>query len=191
MGQGSEWMSGPVEDPSVSDTPPMEHGPKWHVLWTHSHCEQLVHDQLAMKGFQAFLPKINVWSRRGGLRHLSRRPMFPGYLFVRHPIDKRAYVEVRKARGLVGFLGESWDRLAVVPDREIEAVQVLSEANLSSMPYPYLREGMRVRITRGPLADVEGILVRSKADRGLLVLSVELLQRSVAVEVECTSVVPA
>jgi transcription antitermination factor NusG len=150
-----------------------------------------VHDQLEAKGFRPFLPQINVWSQRSGSRRSSRRPMFPGYLFLRHALDKSAYVEVRKARGLVGVLGERWDRLAVVPHQEMEAVEALSRSALVSLPYPYLKEGMRVRIMRGPLADVEGILVRSKADRGLLVLSVELLRRSVAVEVECTSVVPA
>ena len=54
--------------------------------------------------------------------------------------------------------------------------------------YSYLREGQRVRITRGPLADVEGVLVRSKPNKGLLVLSVDLLQRSYAVQVDCTLV---
>ena len=56
--------------------------------------------------------------------------------------------------------------------------------------HPYLREGQRVRITHGPLANVEGILVRSRPNRGLLVLSVDLLHQSVAVEVDCTQVVP-
>jgi transcription antitermination factor NusG len=58
-------------------------------------------------------------------------------------------------------------------------------------PHPYLKEGRRVRITHGPLTGVEGILVQSKPGKGLLVLSVELLQRSVAVEVACSAVVAA
>src|SRR5437773_805530 len=58
-------------------------------------------------------------------------------------------------------------------------------------PYIYLREGQRVRITRGPLAEAEGILVRTKPNRGLLVVSVNLLQRSVATHVDCTWVEPA
>jgi transcription antitermination factor NusG len=163
----------------------------WRVLWTQSHCEQLVHDQLAGRGLEPFLPKINVWSRRGGRRHLIRRPMFPGYLFLRHALGKETYVEVRKARGLVTVLGETWERLAAVPDGEMASVLALSRSDLPSMPYPFLREGMRVRIASGPLAGVEGILDRREAERGFLVLSVDLLSRSVAVEVDCTSVVPA
>jgi len=165
--------------------------PRWHVLWTQSHCEQLVHDQLAGRGFETFLPKINVWSRRAGRRHLVRQPMFPGYLFIRHALDKPAYIEVRRARGLVTVLGPAWDRPAIVPEREIESVRALALSDLPSMPFPYLKEGMRVRIACGPLAGLEGILERRKEEKGFLVLSVEVLCRSVAVEVDCTSVVPA
>jgi len=161
---------------------------KWFVLWTRSHCEQLVYDQLAAKGFSMFLPTMNIWSRRGGVRRPLPVPMFPGYLFVHHAMDKASYIELRKARGLVDVLGERWDRLAVVPEEEIEAIQRVQRTRLPAMPHPYLREGRRVRITRGPLADVEGILVRIKSNKGLLVVSINLLQRSVAVEVDCTLV---
>jgi transcription termination/antitermination protein NusG len=165
--------------------------PHWYALWTHSHCEQLVHDQLVAKGFEMFLPTIDVWSLRAGVRRRIPMPMFPGYLFLRHTMDKTGYIEVRKARGLAGVLGERWDRLATVPQDEIEAIRVVLRARAAVLPHAYLRDGQRVRITRGPLANVEGILVRQKPRHGLLVLSVELLQRSVAVEVDCTCVVPA
>jgi len=163
----------------------------WHALWTRSHCEQLVHDQLAVKGFALFLPKIDQWSRRGGVRRLIRVPLFPGYVFLRGAMDKASYVELLKARGLVQVLGERWDRLATIPDGEIDAIQRIVGARVPTLPYPYLREGQRVRITQGPLADVEGILVRTKPNRGLLVVSVDLLRRSVAAHVDCTWVVPA
>jgi transcription antitermination factor NusG len=64
-------------------------------------------------------------------------------------------------------------------------------SRLPALAHPYLKEGRRVRIVRGPLAGVEGILASARLDKGLLVLSVDLLQRSVAVEVDCTQVVPA
>ena len=162
--------------------------PKWHVLWTRSNCEQQVHDQLAGKGFRVFLPRVEVWCRRGGRRRLERAPLFPGYLFVRHAIDKASYIEIRKARGLVCLLGASWDRPAEVPEREIESVHVLLRAGRPILPHPYLKEGRRVRIVRGPLAGVEGILTRARLERGLLVVSVDLLSRSVAVEIDCTAV---
>jgi transcription antitermination factor NusG len=117
--------------------------------------------------------------------------MFPGYLFLRHVMNKTSYIEVRKARGLVRILGERWDELSVVPDAEIEAIQTTLSVSIPIMPYPYLREGQRVRITQGPLQGVEGILLQSKPAQGLLILSVDLLQRSIAVEIDCRAVTAA
>jgi transcription termination/antitermination protein NusG len=164
--------------------------PPWHVLWTRSHCEQLVHDQLLARGFRPYLPTLEVWSRRRGLRHRIRIPMFPGYVFLRNALDKHSDVEVRKARGVVALLGDGWDRRAVVPECEMQAIEKLIQSGLPALPHPFLKQGQRVRINRGPLADVEGILLRTKPNKGLLLLSVALLQRSVAVEVDCTLVAP-
>jgi len=160
--------------------------PPWRVLWTRSNCEQLVYDQLVTKGFDLFLPTAEVWSRRGRFRVRGRVPLFRGYLFLRHAIDRTSYLEICKARGLVRLLGQCWDQLEAVPDSEIDAIQKLIRSELPIFPYPFLREGQRVRITGGPLASVEGILVRGNPKKGLVVVSIELLQRSVAVQLDCT-----
>jgi len=117
--------------------------------------------------------------------------MFPGYVFVNNLMDKASYIEIRKTTGLVKLLGEQWDRLAIVPDREIEAIRKIHDSRMAALPHPYLREGQRVRITGGLLADVEGILIRTRPNKGLLIVSVDLLQRSVAVEVDYTLVTAA
>jgi transcriptional antiterminator NusG len=163
----------------------------WYALWTHSHCEQQVCDQLVQKGFRTLLPTVDVWSRRRGVRRLISAPMFPSYLFVRTVIDKSSYLEVVKVKGLVCLLGESWDRLTAIPDEEMQAIEQVSAAHHPVLPYPYLKEGQRARITGGPLAGVEGILVESRPQQGVLVLSLHLLHRSVAVVVDGTDVVPA
>jgi transcription termination/antitermination protein NusG len=164
----------------------------WFAIWTHSHCEQLVDGQLTTKGYETFLPIVRVWSRRGGVQRLSARPLFPGYLFVHlRVVDKSNYLEILKTQGVARLLGERWDRLTPIDDAEIEALQRVIGANETVLPHPYLREGQRVRIDVGPLAGLEGIYVRSRPNRGLLVLSVNLLHQSVAVEVDCTSVTPA
>jgi transcription termination/antitermination protein NusG len=173
---------GDSEDPSVSH---------WYALYTRSHCEQLVYNQLVVKGFQAFLPKIEIWSRRAGQQHLIPMPMFSNYLFLRHAMDKTSYIEVCRARGLVRILGERWDRLGVVPEADILAIQKVLQARMPVLPYPYLKEGQRVRIMGGPLAGAEGILLHRRPEKGIIVLSVDLLQRSIAVEVDCSVVVAA
>jgi transcriptional antiterminator NusG len=184
----SSETSESLERQAASQQPAIPH---WYALYTHSHCEQLVADQLAAQGFHTFLPKLETWSQRTGRQRLISLPMFPSYLFLHHAIDLTSYMEVCKARGLVRILGERWDRLGIIPEAEIEAIQKVAVARFPMLPYPYLKEGRRVRITHGPLAGAEGILVQSKPEKGLLVLSVELLQRSVAVEVACSAVVAA
>jgi transcription antitermination factor NusG len=176
--KGGEALAETVETP-VSD--------RWHVLWTRSHCEQIVHDQLAANGFTPYLPTVQSWCRRRGVRHLVRVPLFQGYLFLRHRIDKSSYVQVCKTRGLVRVLGERWDRLAVVPDADIEAIRKITASGARVLPHPYLRTGQRVRVTRGPLTGVEGIVVRIDPKKGLLVVSIDALKRSVAVHLDSTS----
>jgi transcription antitermination factor NusG len=163
---------------------------EWHVIWTRSNCEQLVHQQLSGKGFETFLPTMGAWRTRAGARRRIDVPMFPGYLFVRGLVDKKSHVEVRKARGLVQVLGQCWDRPAVVPEREVGAIQTLTQSALETFATPFLQQGQRVRVVFGPLTGVEGTLLRSNSHTGLLVLSVTLLQRSVAAEVHCSAVAP-
>jgi transcriptional antiterminator NusG len=178
----------PIGDGEAPVPPAEPTGPQWYALYTRSHCEQLVGDQLLAKGFAIFLPKMEVWSRRGGIRRRIATPMFPSYLFLHHVMDKSSFIEVRKARGLVRILGKRWDQLSSIPASEIEAIQQVLGTALPVLPHPYLREGQRMRIMHGPLTGVEGILVRNKPDKGLLVLSIELLRRSIAVEVDVTLV---
>lgn len=178
----------------VEETEPAQHHSartQWYAVWTHSHCEELVRQQLAAKAFEVFLPKIGTWSRRAGVKHRILTPMFPGYLFVRDDMEDARYAELLGARGVVCVLGNGTGELSPVPDPEIDAIRAVVESNLPAVPHPYLVEGQRVRITSGPLAHVEGILVNRRASKGLLVLSVHLFQRSVAVEVDCTSAVAA
>jgi transcription antitermination factor NusG len=179
------------EVPSTPSVKAQQPGGSWFALWTHSHCEQLVHEQLVQRGFHAFLPTVDVWSRRRGKRRLMRVPMFSSYLFVRHAMDRESHVEMRKVRGLVRVLGERWDCLAAIPDAEMKAVEDVATSRQPILPFPYLREGHRVRITGGPLTGVQGFFVNSNAERGTLVVSVHLLQRSVSVVVDATDVAPA
>jgi transcription antitermination factor NusG len=158
--------------------------PAWYAIWTRSHCEQLVSDQLRAKGLAVFLPKASVWSIRRGARRRNEVPLFPGYLFVHHAIDKSSYVEIIKARGVVRVLGARWDRLETVGDDVIAAVRQVTQSGAPVQSHPRLRAGERVRVTRGPLQGLQGIFVRERSTKGLFVLNVDLLRRSVAVEVD-------
>src|SRR6476659_3012816 len=102
---------------------PMPAHSPWYAVWTHSHCEQTVHEQLLDRGLHSFLPTMNIWSRGGGVKHLVSAPMFSSYLFLRHQIDKNVHLDLAKIKGIVRVLGERWDRLSIIPDAEIETLK--------------------------------------------------------------------
>ncbi len=111
-------------------------------------------------------------------------PLFPGYVFVRLALRERLRVlETPSVVRLVGFNG----RPAALPDKEIEALQACAAAQINTEPHAYLTAGRRVRIKRGPLAELEGVLVRRK--NGLrVVVSLDLIARSAAVEVDTADI---
>jgi transcription antitermination factor NusG len=172
--------------PGLADTSNPCEG--WYVLWTRSNHEKNVAGQLAAKGYEVFLPMISEWSGRRRGHAVCQAPMFRSYLFLRHRVDKKAYLDICNTKGLVSILGERWDKLATIPDHEIQSIKLVMNSHLPTMPYPWLSTGSEVRITRGSLANAQGILVDSEIPNGLFVISVKLLQRSVAVKVDCADV---
>jgi transcriptional antiterminator NusG len=109
--------------------------------------------------------------------------MFPGYLFVRDAMTKTRYVEMLSVRGIVRVLEDGWMRLTPIPDADINAIQRIVESGVAVFPYPLLHHGDRVRVVEGPLSGVEGIFIKASQQKGCLVVTVDLLGRSVAVEI--------
>jgi transcriptional antiterminator NusG len=161
----------------------------WHAIWTRSHCEQLVSDQLNAKGFEIFFPKAMTWVRRGQGRKQKAVPLFPGYLFLRHGLDKASHIEVLNARGVVRVLGQGWEQPTPIPETEIGSIRRIVNSGVTVFPHAHQPvAGDKVRILAGPLAGVEGVFVSGRPDRGLFVVTISLLQRSVAVELDATQV---
>ena len=162
----------------------------WYAIWTRSHCERLVAQQLQAKGFQPFLPEMAIRSRKPDAAPVVQRPMFPGYLFLKHSMEKHSYIEILKARGVVRILEGGWNRLTPIADHEMSAIERVIESGTPVLAHPYFTQGDRVRVVEGPLAGVEGVFVRDKKNRGRLVVSVNLLQTSLAIEVDGDFVEP-
>lgn len=160
--------------------------PEWFALKVRTKAEDSVRAALEGRGFEAFLPTFIAIRKYSDRLKKVASPLFPGYVFCR--MDRHRRLPVLMTAGVeyaVGFGG----KLEAIPNHEIEAIETLSRAGLPAQPWPFLSSGDRVRIAAGSLAGVEGILVRSHgADR--LVLSIEMLQRSVAVEIERSWVRP-
>ena len=103
-------------------------------------------------------------------------------------MDKASYVEILKARGVVRILDGGWSRLTPIPADEVDAIQRLVASGVPLSPHAYFQQGDRVRVVEGPLVGLEGVFVREQPNKGRLVLSINLLQASVAVEVDAACV---
>ncbi len=157
----------------------------WAVYTRHQH-EKAVSEMLSAKGFDVFLPLYESTRRWKDRRKVLSLPLFPCYLFVRGGIDRRLQVLTTPGVHMILYRGQ---HVAIVPDSEIEAIRRAAEGRLRVEPHPFLKCGMRVRVTRGALAGVEGILIRKK-NLFRLILSVDMLAQSVAVEVHSSDVEP-
>lgn len=156
--------------------------PSWYAVHVRSNYEKRVATELAAKGIESYVPAVvekRNWTDR---KKLIEAPLFPGYVFTRFDDAPASRTAVLRTAGAVRILGFG-DSLEAVPDTEIEYLQQLLQANVSILTHPLLREGAWVRIRRGPLKDLEGLLVRVKSE-ARLVLSVKLLSRSVSTEID-------
>lgn len=156
----------------------------WYAAYTRHQHEKSAAQILREKGIDTLLPLYQVahrWKDRTQLVHL---PVFPCYVFVRASLQTR--LNILQTPGicqLVGFAGQP----VVIPEHEIDSLRTLVESSARYEPHPYLHSGDLVHIKLGPLAGIEGILTRFK-NQYRVVLSVQLLQQSVAVEVDLAGI---
>jgi transcription antitermination factor NusG len=164
----------------------MHESSAWWVLYTRHQHEKAVAEMLSAKGFEVFLPlyeSIRVWKDRSKLLTM---PLFPCYVFLRGGLNRRLQVVTTPGVHMILFHGE---QVAIVPEAEIRAIRKAVEGPFRVEPHPFLKCGERVRVTRGSLEGVEGVLVRKK-NFYRLILSVDMMAQSVAVEIDVTDVEP-
>jgi transcription termination/antitermination protein NusG len=153
----------------------------WYAIRVRSKFEKLASVALRAKGFEEFLPVYRTrrqWSDR--IKAVDC-PLFPGYLFCRLAIEK-GIMPIVTTPGFISILGTGNSPIEV-PDAEINAIQVALRSGIPAQPSPHVTVGSRVVIERGPLASVEGIVLNI-GDKLKLIVSITLLQRSLAVEID-------
>ncbi|HTV54797.1 MAG TPA: UpxY family transcription antiterminator [Terriglobia bacterium] len=170
-------------DQQVAGSTDKDTGP-WHALYTRHQHEKTIADLLTKKGFHVFLPLYNTTHRWKDRTKALSLPLFPSYVFVKGGLDRQ--LQILTTPGVYTILAVA-GRAAVIPEEEISAVERLVSSSFEVEPHPFLKCGDRVRVTSGPLEGIEGILIRKK-NSIRLVLSVELLMKSVAVEVDAWAV---
>lgn len=180
MGQHPELVSHP------SILPASYFEEHWYAAYTCANHEKRVAGELGVRGVEHFLPLYRSTRRWKDRRVQLELPLFPGYLFVRLPLSDRLRVlQIPSMVRLVGFGG--WP--TALPEEQLEALRTGLNEQSRAEPHPFLALGRKVRIARGPLEGLAGILVRRKG-RCRFVLSLELIQRSIIVDVDGTDVVP-
>jgi transcription termination/antitermination protein NusG len=158
---------------------------RWYALRTKSRHEKLVRDQLDKHGIEPLLPTVKRLSQWTDRKKEIEVPLFSGYCFVR--FSQREKMSVQKVTGVVEIVS-SGNKPEPIPDEEIESLKTLMTSVLPYDPHPYLHEGMKVEVVRGPLRGVHGILLR-KEKRHRLVVGVRLIQQAAAVEIDVNDVV--
>ena len=158
----------------------------WYALRVRSNHEAVVQSGLRSRGFDEFLPVYRAKSRWSDRVKVIQRPLFPGYVFARFDPSNR--LPVLMLPGFVHIVGFG-NGPEPVDEAELRAIRRFVDSGLPITPWPYLREGERVVVQHGALSGLEGIVLRA-TDSLRLVVSLNLLQRSVAVELDRDSVKP-
>jgi transcription antitermination factor NusG len=158
----------------------------WWVLYTRHQHEKTVAEMLSGKGFEVFLPLYESHRRWKDRNKMLTLPLFPCYVFVRGGLDRRLQVVTTPGVHMILFHGEN---VAIIPGTEIQAIRKAVDGPFRLEPHPFLKCGERVRVIRGSLEGVEGVLVRKK-NLCRLILSVDMMAQSVAVEIDATDVEP-
>lgn len=159
----------------------------WFAAYTCSRQEKVIARQLQLRQIDCFLPLYQSWRQWADRRKQVELALFPSYIFIRIPLLER--LRVLEIPGVVRFV--SFDgRPAALPESEIQGLRNGLEHGVYAQPHPYLRTGRRVRVVRGPLCGTQGILVRKK-DKMRFVVSIDVLMRSVSVELDPADLVAA
>ncbi len=166
--------------------PPAVAQPRWYVIYTRSRHEKRIAQHLQRKEVECYLPLYQAVHRWKDRKATVQLPLFPGYVFVHLALPDR--LKVLELPGVVRFVCFG-GRPQPLAEDQLERLRRGLDARLCIEPHPFLKVGRRVRIRRGPLEGAEGILLRKK-DQLRFVLSLDLLMRSVAVEVDAADVEP-
>jgi transcription antitermination factor NusG len=159
----------------------------WYAAQTCANHEKRVLEQLRQRAADTYLPVFASVRRWKDRRVTLDLPLFPGYVFVRLALrDRLPVLQTPSVVRLVGFGGQP----VALPDLEIEALRHGLSGGMRIGPHPYLKIGQRVRVKTGPLRGLEGILARKKKV-SRFVISLDLIMRSVAVEIDVAELEPA
>jgi len=155
---------------------------EWFAVHTRTRYEKRAGSELQEKGVETFVPLLSVRHKWSDRRRLIHEPLFPSYVFVRIIPTQSLRVAVLRTLGVTGFVGIRGIGTPI-PDSEIQSIQMVLARGIAFQLHPYVEIGQRVRIRGGYLDGIEGILTAINREQSLVV-SVQLIQRSIALRLE-------
>ncbi len=156
----------------------------WYALHCKSRHERQVEMRLRGQGFTTYLAEHEVLAQWGARRRKVKKNILPGYVLVRAQMEARAHLSILQTTSVVKIVGKPWPRLSWIPDEQVASLQLMLGAQLPVEDVAYWSLGDRVEVIAGPLAGLRGYVATNDQRRKRVIVSIDLLRRSVAVEVE-------
>lgn len=160
----------------------------WYALHTRSRHERVVEHRLREQGMETFLPTIRETHRWSDRKKVVEVPLFSCYVFVRCALSANDRTRVHRVESVLGFVGTRGTGVPI-PDDQIESVRAVLAETVPCRAHPFLKVGQRVRVCGGAMDGVEGVFLSENGDRSL-VISVDVIQRSLAVRIDGYDVKP-
>lgn len=157
---------------------------QWYALYCKSRHERQVNDHLVAKNITAYLADCETRVQWGARQRKVRKILLPGYVLVQAKMTAQMYLKVLQTPSVVRFVGKPWPHLSWIPAEQVASLRLLLGSQQAFEEVPYWQSGERIEVIAGPLAGLQGLVAGLPNRKNRVIVSIDLLQRSMAVEVD-------
>jgi transcription antitermination factor NusG len=162
----------------------MSNDERWYAIYCKSRHERRVHSRLTAKGIASYLADYETRVKWGERLRKFRKNLLPGYVLVRASMDSKIYLAILQTESVVKFVGRPWPKLSSIPDEQVQSLRLLLESRYQFEEVPYFNAGDKVEVITGPLAGLRGLVNGPANQKHRMIVSIDLLRRSVALEID-------
>jgi len=156
----------------------------WYAVYCKSRHERMVHDRLMAKGIVSYLADYETKAQWGSRLRKFTKNLLPGYVLVQACMDPQIYLNILQTESVVKFVGRPYPQLSWIPDTQVQSLRLLLESRCQFDEVPYFKAGDHVEVITGPLAGLRGQVHGPANPKHRVIVSIDLLQRSVALEID-------
>jgi transcription antitermination factor NusG len=162
----------------------MQPEPLWYAIYCKSRHERIVNERLMVKGVTTYLADREIRVQWGERQRKVRKNLLTGYVLVQAAMNPKIYLEILQTASVVKFVGNPWPNLSWIPEEQVENLRLLLGSPIQFEEVPYWRSGEKVEVIGGPLAGLRGVVAGQVNRKNRVVVSIDLLRRSMAVEID-------